>query len=122
MGVNSAITEKDKEFYLVSTASRQGMVKPTRYTIIYDSLNAPNDEIEMLTYKLCHSYFNVAGSISVPAPVQYAHKLAGLVGDRATGNNASYSRDGTLITSGSEAGLPPVIHQRFDDHQGLYFI
>jgi len=45
------------------------MVKPTKYTIIYDSLEAPRENLELLTYKLCHSYFNVAGPISVPAPV-----------------------------------------------------
>lgn len=42
--VNSTITEKSmKEFYLVSTQSRQGMVKPTRYTIVHDTvLNGKN--------------------------------------------------------------------------------
>ena len=77
--VDSEITHQDfREFYLVSTQSRQGMVKPTRYTIVHDSVTDQKslDEIEQLSYKLCHSYFNVAGSISVPAPVQYAHRLA----------------------------------------------
>ncbi len=77
------------------------MVKPTRYTIYYDSLGAQIDHYELLTYKLCHSYFNVAGSISVPAPVQYAHKLAGLVGDRAGGTAPAFARDGTMITQGT---------------------
>ena len=123
MVVNSGITEKGlNEFYLISTSSRQGMTKPTRYTIFHDSLGAPQEHLELLTYKLCHSYFNVAGSISVPAPVQYAHKLAMLVGDRAGGSGPVYSRDGTLITSGSPAGLPPIIHPRFDELAGLYFI
>jgi aubergine-like protein len=39
----------------------------------------------MLTYKLCYTYYNVSGSIKVPAPIQYAHRLANLVGDRAKG-------------------------------------
>lgn len=106
--VNSTITEKSmKEFYLVSTQSRQGMVKPTRYTIVHDTvLNGKNqDAIEMLTYKLCFTYFNVAGSISVPAPVQYAHKLAALVGER-----------------GTKEQEPPEVNQRFDELSGLYFI
>ena len=123
MVVNSGITEKDMiEFYLVSCSTRQGMVKPTRYTVLYDSLGAPREHLELLTYKLCHSYFNVAGAISVPAPVQYAHKLAALVGDRAGGSTAVFARDGTMITSGTAPGLPPVIHSRFDEHPGLYFI
>ena len=123
--VNSAITEKEpayKEFYLVSTSSRQGMTKPTRYTIAYDSLGAPQEYLELLTYKLCHSYFNVAGSISVPAPVQYAHKLAAMVGDRAGGTAAAFTRDGTMITTGTQPGLPPVMHERFEELPGLYYI
>ncbi|KAI8512039.1 Piwi-like protein 1 [Branchiostoma belcheri] len=31
-------------------------------------------------YKLCHLYYNWPGTIRVPAPCQYAHKLAFLVG------------------------------------------
>ncbi|CDW87091.1 macronuclear development protein 1 [Stylonychia lemnae] len=106
--VNSAITEKNmREFYLVSCQAKQGMVKPTRYTIIHDSVlnNESTEEIELLTYKLCHTYFNVAGAISIPAPVQYAHKLAYLVGE-----------------IGSKEREPPVIHQKFEDQSGLFFI
>jgi hypothetical protein len=98
------------------------MVKPTRYTVAFDSLGAPKEHLELLTYKLCHSYFNVAGAISVPAPVMYAHKLANLVGDRAGGSQATFTRDGTMITSGVASGLPPVVHQKFDDHPGLFFL
>lgn len=34
----------------------------------------------MLTYKMCHLYYNWPGTIRVPAPCQYAHKIAFLVG------------------------------------------
>ena len=125
--VNSGITNKPTlsgqyEFYLVSTASRFGMVKPTRYTVVHDSLGAPREHLELLTYKLCHSYFNVAGAISVPAPVQYAHKLAALIGDRAGVTQAAFTRDGTQITSGSISAKPPVVHPRFEEISSLYFI
>jgi len=33
-------------------------------------------DIEHLTFALCHFYFNWAGPIKVPAPAQYAHKIA----------------------------------------------
>lgn len=33
-------------------------------------------DLEHLTFALCHFYFNWAGPIKVPAPVQYAHKIA----------------------------------------------
>ena len=35
---------------------------------------------QMLTYKMTHLYFNWQGTIRVPAPCQYAHKLAFLQG------------------------------------------
>ena len=61
----------------------------------------------MLTYKLCHTYFNVPGGVSVPAPVLYAHKVAALVGER-----------------GSKDVDPPRVHPQFEDeaNPGLYFI
>ena len=37
--------------------------------------------IQKLTYKLTHLYYNWPGTVRVPAPCQYAHKLAMLVGE-----------------------------------------
>ena len=36
--------------------------------------------IQKLAYKLTHMYYNWPGTVRVPAPVQYAHKLVDLVG------------------------------------------
>ena len=36
--------------------------------------------MQLLTYKMCHLYYNWLGTIRVPAPCQYAHKYAYLVG------------------------------------------
>jgi len=98
------------------------MVKPTRYIVTHDSLGVPRDEIELLTYKLCHSYFNFAGGISVPAPLQYARKLAKLVGERGGKAEAAFARDGTQITSGSSSNEPVSVHAKFDELPGLYFL
>ena len=40
-----------------------------------------------MTYKLCFTYYNVSGSIKVPAPIQYANRLANLIGDRSKGKS-----------------------------------
>ncbi|NXL28210.1 PIWL1 protein, partial [Glaucidium brasilianum] len=68
------------DFYIVSQAVRSGCVAPTHYNVIYDTSKLKPDHVQRLTYKLCHMYYNWSGVIRVPAPCQYAHKLAFLVG------------------------------------------
>lgn len=68
------------DFYLVSQHVRQGTVSPTHYVVIYDNSKLKPDYMQRLTYKMTHLYYNWPGTIRVPAPCQYAHKLAFLVG------------------------------------------
>jgi aubergine-like protein len=64
------------QFFLVSATARQGTVAPCLYTVIQDDGSIKADKLQILTYKLCHLYFNWSGTVALPAPVQYAHKLA----------------------------------------------
>jgi aubergine-like protein len=83
MVLNKGVTDKDiYEFYLVSTAAKQGMASPTRYTVVHDDIGACPSKIEHLTYKLCYTYYNVSGAIKEPAAIRYAHRLAALIGER----------------------------------------
>jgi len=68
------------DFYLISQSVGQGTVNPTSYNIILDESGWPPDRIQVLTYKLTHLYYNWPGTVRVPAPCRYAHKLADLVG------------------------------------------
>ncbi|KAM6318273.1 piwi-like protein 1 [Podargus strigoides] len=68
------------DFFIVSQAVRDGCAAPTHYNVIYDASKLKPDHLQRLTYKLCHMYYNWSGIIRVPAPCQYAHKLAFLVG------------------------------------------
>lgn len=75
--VDDVITLPERyDFFLVSQCVRQGTVSPTSYNIIEDTLGLNPDKIHRLTYKFCHLYFNWSGTVRVPAPCQYAHKLA----------------------------------------------
>ncbi|XP_018372440.1 PREDICTED: piwi-like protein 1 [Trachymyrmex cornetzi] len=79
--VDSCITRRNYyDFFLVPQNVRQGTVTPTHYIVIHDSSNMETDHMQRLTYKLCHLYYNWPGTIRVPAPCQYAHKLVYLVG------------------------------------------
>ncbi|KAM6944761.1 piwi-like protein 1 [Lycodopsis pacificus] len=79
--VDSEVTRPEwYDFYIVSQAVRMGSVSPTHYNVVYDTSGLKPDHMQRLTYKLCHMYYNWQGIIRVPAPCQYAHKLAFLVG------------------------------------------
>lgn len=79
--VDTSVTRPEwYDFFLVSQSVRQGTVSPTHYNIIWDNTGFKPDHFQRLTYKLCHLYYNWPGTVRVPAPCQYAHKLAFLVG------------------------------------------
>lgn len=79
--VDSCITRRNYyDFFLVPQNVRQGTVTPTHYIVIHDTSKIETDHMQRLTYKLCHLYYNWPGTIRVPAPCQYAHKLVYLVG------------------------------------------
>jgi len=105
--IDGGVTDRDTyEFYMVSVAAKQGMTTPTRFTVLYDTIKASPDKIQLLTFKLCHNYYNVSGAIKEPACIRYAHRLAALVGERG-GRNKD----------------PPVIHRDFEQGEPkLYFI
>ncbi|KAH3757377.1 piwi A [Pelomyxa schiedti] len=79
--VDSGCTHKGwYDFYVVSNAVTQGSVTPTHYHVIRDENQLTEAQMQTLSFKLTHMYYNWPGTIRVPAPCQYAHKLAFLVG------------------------------------------
>ena len=107
-----------KDFYLISQKTTQGSATPTHYFVLSYQItvngdyinrvdNIPEDvmnKLQKFTYKLCFMYYNWSGSIKVPAPVQYAHKLSNLIGDRWTKNSSM------------------IPHKAFERQKNLYFI
>jgi aubergine-like protein len=89
--VDDVITLPERyDFFIVAQSVRQGTVSPTSYNVLSDNSGLGADKIQLLTYKMCHMYYNWSGTVAVPSPVQYAHKLAFLtgtaLGDSAHGN------------------------------------
>ncbi|KAL0979232.1 hypothetical protein UPYG_G00182460 [Umbra pygmaea] len=68
------------DFYLMAHHIRQGCGLPTHYICVYNTANLSPDHLQRLTFKMCHMYWNWPGTIRVPAPCKYAHKLAFLSG------------------------------------------
>lgn len=80
--IDSCLVENQQDnkcfdFFLVPQQTTQGCVTPTHFFV---SMNESSDisklDLENLTYSLCYMYSNWSGSIKVPAPCQYAHKIA----------------------------------------------
>ncbi|XP_062943159.1 piwi-like protein 2 isoform X2 [Cynocephalus volans] len=57
-------------------AATEHFVTPSPGTVVDHTITS----CEWLTFKLCHMYWNWPGTIRVPAPCKYAHKLAFLSG------------------------------------------
>ncbi|XP_023371345.1 piwi-like protein 2 isoform X2 [Otolemur garnettii] len=57
-------------------ATSEHFVTPSPGTVVDHTITS----CEWLTFKLCHMYWNWPGTIRVPAPCKYAHKLAFLAG------------------------------------------
>lgn len=92
--VHQLVTDNENEFYLISQQTRRGLASPTSYYILENDmsarLNVPvgqvRDLIALLVFKLAYMYYNTSGSIKIPAPIHYAHKLSYMVGDKSSYN------------------------------------
>jgi len=78
--VAEKVVSDNFDFFLVSQNVNQGTCTPTHYNVIYDTTGLSQDVFWQLTYNQCYNYYNWNGGVRVPAPCQYAHKLAYLVG------------------------------------------
>nr|AGH30327.1 argonaute-2 [Nilaparvata lugens] len=75
--VDTQICHKSEtDFYLVSHASIQGTARPTKYHLLWDDNDIDEDDLEELTYSLCHLFTRCTRSVSYPAPTYYAHLAA----------------------------------------------
>ncbi|OBS80897.1 hypothetical protein A6R68_20905, partial [Neotoma lepida] len=64
------------DFYLCSHAGIQGTSRPSHYHVLWDDNCFTADELQLLTYQLCHTYVRCTRSVSIPAPAYYAHLVA----------------------------------------------
>ena len=75
------------------------------------------EKLQRLTYKLCHLYFNWPGTVRVPAPCQYAHKVRHTQAHTGTPDTSHIhtslvtarilgGRDPSQLSQGVPAGYP----------------
>jgi len=74
------VVSKNYDFFLCAQEVTQGTCTPTHYTVVHNKSNITEDVLAKFTYYQCFNYFNWTGAIRVPSCVQYASKIAFLVG------------------------------------------
>jgi len=62
--------------YFYFTSLSKGTSRPSHYHVLWDDNNFTADELQSLTYQLCHTYVRCTRSVSIPAPAYYAHLVA----------------------------------------------
>ncbi|CAG9797657.1 unnamed protein product, partial [Chironomus riparius] len=78
------------QFFMASHTSILGVTKPSKYCILANESKIIADDIQAITFDLCHLFSRCNRSVSYPAPTYYAHLVA------ARGKNYF---DGNDITS-----------------------
>uniref|UniRef100_A0A061QLG7 Putative argonaute n=1 Tax=Cupiennius salei TaxID=6928 RepID=A0A061QLG7_CUPSA len=64
------------DFFLGSQKCPKGTAKPAHYTVIADDNEFTADDLQKFTNQLAYTYVRCTKSISIPAPVAYAHLAA----------------------------------------------
>jgi len=112
------------DFYLCSHQGIQGTSRPSHYHVLWDDNHFDADELQQLTYQLCHTYVRCTRSVSIPAPAYYAH----LVAFRARYHLVEKEHDsgeGSHLSGGSEdrapAAMARAITVHADSKRVMYF-
>lgn len=61
------------QFFMASHAAIQGVTKPAKYAILVDESKIPADDLQAITYDLCHLFTRCNRSVSYPAPTYYGN-------------------------------------------------
>uniref|UniRef100_A0A915JMM4 Uncharacterized protein n=1 Tax=Romanomermis culicivorax TaxID=13658 RepID=A0A915JMM4_ROMCU len=64
------------DFFMASHAGIQGCTKASNYVVLLDENKFSADDLQSLTYALCHVYQRSTKSVSLPAPCYFAHHAA----------------------------------------------
>ncbi|KAK0455295.1 argonaute-like protein [Desarmillaria tabescens] len=60
-------------WYLQSHGGLKGTSRSAYYTVLHDESNFNPDALQSLSYVLCYTFARATKSVSIPAPVYYAH-------------------------------------------------
>ncbi|OWK04377.1 hypothetical protein Celaphus_00016173, partial [Cervus elaphus hippelaphus] len=76
-GITFIVVQKRHHTRLFCTdKNERGTSRPSHYHVLWDDNRFSSDELQILTYQLCHTYVRCTRSVSIPAPAYYAHLVA----------------------------------------------
>uniref|UniRef100_A0A3Q2PVF6 Protein argonaute-1 n=1 Tax=Fundulus heteroclitus TaxID=8078 RepID=A0A3Q2PVF6_FUNHE len=109
---------------LVRRWGRAGTSRPSHYHVLWDDNCFTADELQLLTYQLCHTYVRCTRSVSIPAPAYYARLVAfraryHLVDkdhDSAEGSHVSGQSNGR-----DPQALAKAVQIHYDTQHTMYF-
>ena len=70
------VVQTDHEFFLCSHLSSQGTIRSTHYYVLLNECSYRMDQLHRFSYYLCFLFAKCTKSLSIPAPVKYAHLAA----------------------------------------------
>ncbi|XP_028968542.1 protein argonaute-2 [Galendromus occidentalis] len=118
------------DLYMYSHQGILGTSRPTHYHLIHSDEEEPisTDELTELIYHLCHCYARTTKSVSIPAPVYYAHLAAFRAKEHVKGELQFTSFERQSVSSGdSEMCFDLAMYQemcKVDERfrKWLYFV
>ncbi|MCP9264552.1 Protein argonaute-2 [Dirofilaria immitis] len=115
------VSPESFDFYLCSHFGIQGTSRPARYHVLWDDSKFTSDELQAITFNMCHTYGRCSRSVSIPAPVYYADLVAtrargiyesDVISDAASFISSSLS---SLISTGYITNLRNIIDDDISD-------
>ena len=105
----------------------QGTSRPSHYQVIWDDNHFSADELQALTYQLCHTYARCTRSVSLPAPAYYAHLVAFraryhlIEKDAEFGEGSAQSSNGDIEAGMASSNMSRAVTLHPDSAQVMYF-
>lgn len=100
------------DFYLQSHASIQGTSRPVHYQVLHDENCFAADDLQPLTYNMCHLCARCTRSVSIVPAVYYANILAART--RFCESAATFDKQGDALSGSGEVVLHPL-HSNLKD-------
>ncbi|CAL1704410.1 unnamed protein product [Somion occarium] len=119
--VHSAIPD----YYLLSHSGIIGTSRPSHYIVLRNDAQMTQQQLQELSFNLCHSYAAATRSVSIPTPVYYADLLCGHADYHFSPDEvANLDDDSSTNTSNQDFNLEQwqTVFKRGRSQKSLYFL